>query len=346
MPDNFVPPDPCEVHRLVVLQLYFLGDTLLATPAIRALGRRFPCARIEVVVKRRSRAALERNPHVGLLTDYDPGNVLLRPAHWLSLRRRWRNEGVDLCVDLTADDRSARLLSAMRPATAVGFHSPRTSGRVAAGISKRCGERHVARHMLDLVSLLGASGDSTLEFHSSEEARARAKSWAGSSGGPIVALHPGGNRELRRWKLPRWILLARSLRESGVRLWSLGAGAERNLSRALAAEGVEDTAGNITLDEAAARLSRSAMLIGNDSGPMHLAASAGTPVLSLFGPSLPGTVAPEGPAHRHLHQRLDCCPCDQRRCVRPHDFCLDRIPVERVLHEAISMLRLSGNGAP
>ncbi len=338
MPDRFVPPDSGLVRRVVVLQLYFLGDTLLATPAIRALAGRFPGARIEVVVKRRSRAALERNPHAGLLTDYDPPNLLQRPAHWLSLRRRWRAEGVDLCVDLTADGRSARLLGAMQPDLAVGFHSGRTAALVAGGISKSCGERHVARHMLDLVGCVGAEGDSALEFHCSPGALAAAGEWAAADPASIVALHPGGNRTLRRWKLPRWIELARELRGRGMRLWSLGGRGERDLTRALVPEGVEDTASALTLDEAAARLARSALFIGNDSGPMHLAAAVGTPALSLFGPSLPSTVAPQGSGHRYLHERLECCPCDQRRCVRPEDFCLDRIPVARVLENALSML--------
>ncbi|MBI5835868.1 MAG: glycosyltransferase family 9 protein [Candidatus Eisenbacteria bacterium] len=337
--------EPASVRRLVVVQLYFLGDTLLATPALRALRRRFPGAALEVVVKRRSAAALERNPNVDRVTHYDPPRVWQRPFHWAALARGWRDGGVDLAVDLTADGRAERLLAGMRPAHSVGFHR---EGRIAArpGIPKACGPEHVSRHMLELVGLVGATGDARLEFHPSPGAREAARAWRGGLRGPVVALHPGGNRKLRRWRPDRFAALARGLAAGGAHVWVIGGRGERALGALLAREGAEDASGRLDLDAAAARLEESDLLVANDSGPMHLAAAVGTPVLALFGPSLPHTAAPLGPQHAHLHVRLECCPCDQRRCVRPNDFCLDRIPVEQALERAREMLGASVEGTP
>ena len=347
-------PRPEAVRRVVVVQLYFLGDTLLATPAIRALRARFPGASLEVVVKRRSAAALARNPHLSRLSLYDPPHLWQRPFHWAELGRRWAREAVDLAVDLTADRRSARLLSAMRPAAAIGFLNPGRGPAVDAGIPKACGPEHVARHMLRLVGLAGAAGSAELEFHPSDAARAAARAWqagrggsaagdAGAAapagpGGPLVALHPGCHRVLRRWRLERFGELARRLRAAGARVWVTGGAEDAPLGAQLEASGAENLAGRLSLDEAGARLEASDLLVANDSAPMHLAAAVGTPVLALFGPSLPHTVAPAGARHAHLHMPLPCCPCDQRRCVRPDDFCLDRISVAEVLRRAGELL--------
>jgi ADP-heptose:LPS heptosyltransferase len=265
--------------------------------------------------------------------------VLQRPGHWAALGRRWQSEEVDLAVDLTADARASRLLAAMRPRQAVGFLRGNLRLRVQAGIPKACGDEHVARHMLRLVGLTGAVDEPRLEFHPSEAAMAEARGWAAQDARPPVALHPGCNSALRRWKLERFAELTRRLSAEGARVWVLGTRAERDLGKELSRAGAEDCTGRLRLDATAARLKLSRVLVANDSGPMHLGVAVGTPTLALFGPSLPHTAAPLGPPHRHFHVRLPCCPCDQRRCVRPGDFCLDRIEVQTVLEAALGILR-------
>jgi ADP-heptose:LPS heptosyltransferase len=246
---------------------------------------------------------------------------------------------VDLAVDLTADRRSARLLEAMQPARAVGFDHPATRARLDSAISKECGSEHVARHMLRLAGLVGAAGDERLEFQCSDAARASAESWSTQGPAPRVAVHAGANRELRRWRLGHWVQLIGELRRKGIRVWALGGPGERAMLQALERAGAEVSPQGLTLDQTAARIACCELFIGNDSGPMHLASAVGAPVLSLFGPSLPETVAPPGPENYSIHVRMPCCPCDQRRCVQPKDFCLDRIPVDAVLLRAEQMIR-------
>ncbi len=331
-------PEPAGVKHVCAIQLYFVGDSLLATPAIRALRRRYPNALLEMVVKRRCRGIFAGSPQVDRVTVYDPEHFWQRPWHFRSLERAWREQPVDVAVDFTADRRSAMLLDRMHPACAVGFLRGNLELRVQAGIPKSCGPAHVAEHMLRLTSLLGAEGSPELEYHPGAAARERARTWRSGLSGPAVALHPGCNSLLRRWKPERWAELVRRLRACGLHPWALGGPGESKLGPLLERAGAEITIGRLSLEDTAARLEVSAAMVGNDSGPMHLSVSVGTPTLVLFGPSLPHTVAPPGPAHAWLHVPMPCWPCDQRRCVQPGNFCLDAIPVDRVLMEVRRMI--------
>ncbi|MCK5597114.1 MAG: glycosyltransferase family 9 protein, partial [Candidatus Eisenbacteria sp.] len=71
--------------------------------------------------------------------------------------------------------------------------------------------------------------------------------------------------------------------------------------------------------------------VGNDSGPLHIAASQGTPVVALFGPSTPERYAPRGSVLRVLWTHPPCSPCSQKKCVRPDDPCMEAITMDEVL---------------
>ena len=85
------------------------------------------------------------------------------------------------------------------------------------------------------------------------------------------------------------------------------------------------------------------LFIGNDSGPMHLAAALGTPCLGLFGPNLPSHSGPwplleDGP-HQTIEGHTPCRPCEQIVCHQPHDWCMDKIQVDDVLTRILSMMK-------
>ena len=340
MREPFAAPDPAEVARVVLVQLHFLGDTLLTTPALRALRRRFPEARIEALVKRRCLAVLERNPNVDLLTPYDPPSIWERPLYWRRLARRWDAERVDLCVDFTGDGRSARMLRAMRPRRAVGILRAADDPLVQAGVPRSCGMRHVARHFLDLAALAGAPGEEPMEFHPSEGARREAAAFRARTHGPLIAIHAGGNEPKRRWPLERFAAAAQALTASaGARVWAAGSRAERPLGERLARDASAlDLTGRTTIDQMAALFEASDLVIANDSGPLHLAAAVGTPTLALFGPSHPATCAPIGAGHAFLHGRAEGCPCAGKHCARGAESCLHRITPDMVADAAARLL--------
>lgn len=138
-------------------------------------------------------------------------------------------------------------------------------------------------------------------------------------GGPLVGLFPGSNAPARRWEADRFAELARVLAGQGVRVAVLGGPGERGLTAAVAAgsPGVVDLGGRTDLQGLAAVLSLCRLFVTNDTGPMHLAASVGTPTLTLWGSSSPAEVRPLGGTDVRVQGRpLPCAPCRKNHCPR------------------------------
>ncbi len=139
---------------------------------------------------------------------------------------------------------------------------------------------------------------------------------------PVVALFPGANAESRRWPAGRFAALAGRLAAAGRRVLVLGGPDEEELTRLVASAGVahgqcEDLGGRTDLTALAAVLARCDALVTNDTGPMHLAAALGTPVVALEGPADIRQTRPLGP-HVRLIGRFDlpCVPCVRNHCPR------------------------------
>jgi ADP-heptose:LPS heptosyltransferase len=99
--------------------------------------------------------------------------------------------------------------------------------------------------------------------------------------------------------------------------------------------------GATDLRQLAALLRRASLLVTNDSGPMHLAAAVGTPVVALFGPTDPRCVGPYGEGHIVLRKNIDCSRCRRNRCARD-SACMKAIEVEEVISAAREAIRLPG----
>jgi ADP-heptose:LPS heptosyltransferase len=92
--------------------------------------------------------------------------------------------------------------------------------------------------------------------------------------------------------------------------------------------------GKTTLMELAALYEKAAFVISTDTGPMHLAAAVGTPVIALFGPTAPWRTGPYGPGHQIVRAQLECSPCFKRRCETMD--CMSHISVKQVMDAAVS----------
>jgi heptosyltransferase-2 len=144
----------------------------------------------------------------------------------------------------------------------------------------------------------------------------------GSDGQPVVALFPGANGEARRWPAGRFSALAGRLAGRGIRVLVLGGPDEAGLTEVVAEAGAargtcEDLGGRTTLGELAHVLSGCDVLVTNDTGPMHLAAALGTPVVALEGPADVRQTRPLGTTVRLVGRfDLPCVPCVRNRCPR------------------------------
>jgi lipopolysaccharide heptosyltransferase II len=160
--------------------------------------------------------------------------------------------------------------------------------------------------------------------------------------GDWIGLNPGATfGSAKRWVPERYAETGDRLsRRSGARVAILGGPDERAMAEDIAAgmrEPVKVLAGCTTLSELMGVLSRLRLLVTNDSGPMHLAAALGVPVVAVFGPTDWRETAPRGQRHRVVREPVHCSPCLLRECPIDHR-CMKRVGTERVLAEAGALL--------
>jgi ADP-heptose:LPS heptosyltransferase len=169
------------------------------------------------------------------------------------------------------------------------------------------------------------------------------------AGRPIVAVHASGGRAIKQWPVARFAeVAARVAREEKAVLLLTGTTGDRGIvdevRRALP-PGIEvlDLVGEVDLPVLAAMLSRCRLLITGDTGPMHLAAAVGTPIVAVFGPSMPWRYAPISAPHRIVRIDLPCAPCNRIRlppvrCQGHTPDCLEGVTIDAVHHAARELL--------
>ncbi len=342
--------DPTGVSSILLIRLYFIGDVLLSTPVVNALKTTFPGARLSVLIKKRARPVLEANPFVDEIIEYDGVARYHSPIWMASLAARLRRARFDLAVDLTGDLRSSWLLFAADPGFRIGFNHAGCGFLLDRSIPYRS-TGHGVDHLLDSVRAVGASpADPMPRMYVTDGERARARELLADHGvagdAAFIVMAPGANWPPRRWPAERFGRLAALARERhGVTTVVTGSGCDVALGEAVVAEsrGAAVTlAGATDLRGLAAVAAGARAFVGNDSGPLHIAASQGTPVVALFGPNTPVRFAPRGAPSRVLWARYPCSPCDQRRCRRPDDPCMEAISVEDAAAALAELLREEG----
>jgi ADP-heptose:LPS heptosyltransferase len=344
-----------------VLRCNALGDYLMATPALAALRTRFPDAELTLLGARWHERFLTGRPgpvdrvlvlpRVAGLAGQPPDapDAAALPAFLAAVRA----QRYDLAVQLHGGGATSNPLVA-----ALGAR--RTIGLRAAGappLDANVPYRYYqpeADRFLEVVRLVGADGSAeypTLAVSDAERAAAAALL---PGIGPWVALHAGATDPRRRWPAERFATLADALTEAGARPALVGAAGEAEVSaavRAAAANPIIDLTGRTDLGTLAAVLQRSAVVVANDSGPLHLARAVGTATVGLY---WCGNAINAAPATRTRHRPLlswtvHCpeCGADCSTVGHPHrpgDGCahrpsfLDQIPVAEVCEEVSDLL--------
>jgi heptosyltransferase-2/heptosyltransferase-3 len=351
------PATPARAE-LVLLRPDHLGDVLLLLPALERLRRSLPELRIVLVVGPWSQAVVARNPHVDeVLTLPFPGFTRRRPAHpiapYVQLCRaavRLRRRG-SLAVVVLRDDHwwGAWLSRAAGIAVRAGADHPAVRPYLTHPVhlsTLHSVERNC--ELLDAIArLLGGQPPTTpvtpttvpLRWYSwpGSAAEAQALLRAAHIDRPYIAVHPGAGVAVKRWPVPRWIAVGRQLAAAGFALVLTGGPDERELADAIRrgiGEQAVSLAGHTTIPVLAEILRGARLVIGPDSGPLHLAVAVETPTVHLFGPSQPEHFGPWGnPArHRVLDAGWRCPSCGNLDSGRPEGAgCLLAITVDQVL---------------
>ena len=350
---------PVAPQRVLLLRLERIGDLVMALPAMRDVRTLAPAATIDLVVGSWNRPIGQALPYIDHVEVLDAGWLARGSARsgagqTIGAVRRWRSRAYDLAVNFEPDIRSNLLLAASGAAWTAGWTSGGGGALMdtALDYDARVHTRENARRLVSTV--FGESPrESTLPLLTIPDAvrRRAAARIRVRPAGPIVGLHVSGGRLVKQWEPEKFAEVARRLvdRQKAVVVLT-GSATDRRMvdevKSALSAGDVVDVAGAIDLLELAALLEQLDVLITGDTGPMHVAAAVGTPVVAVFGPSDPVRYAPAGPADRIVRSGLHCSPCNRIRmppahCVGHIPECLTSVPAAQVYDAVVSSLEHS-----
>ena len=332
--------------NVLVIKLRYIGDVLLATPVLQSLRAAWPEARVTVLVNRGTEGVLARNPHVDEVLILDRVGA----GRGIGLLRALRRRRYDCVIDLTDSDRSAVMTMATGAPTRVGFNwEHRWRGLAYTSIVDLAyGALHMVDYDLGALGPLGVSAVTnrpTLhagQQGATEAAGLLADAGAGLTGRPWIMIHPGARYWFKAWPEDRFAAFIDRMGACGLPSALVGGPGEQEKAERLSAlceHAPVNVTGRTSLPGLAALMRHCALFVGNDAGPMHMAAAVGTPVVALFGPSDPAVWGPRGVQSSVLYKGLDCRACFHPTCTRGSDSCMNRISVEEVLEETKRLLR-------
>ncbi len=319
--------------HILVIHTAFIGDVVLVTPLIVDLKRLYPDASIDVMVTLRARPILDCDPHVDGVIVFDKRGKDAGLRGFMRMASRVRREGYDWVVSPHRSLRSALLAWWSRAPIRIGFDT--SAGRFLFNkvVAYRSDLHEIDRNRLLLSTWEEVTDPASLCVHVCESDRQQVdsvlKTTSFQHGLKTVALAPGSVWQTKRWPLNYFQALVGLLVDDPLNIILLGGTEDRELTDQIAhlwPERVINLAGGLSLRESAEVIRRSTTLVTNDSAPMHLGAAVKTPVIALFGPTVPSIgFAPQGDQHIIIEKQLDCRPCSRHggpRCPLKHHNCM------------------------
>jgi ADP-heptose:LPS heptosyltransferase len=292
-------------RKLLYIRNDRLGETLLNLPAAAALKAGLPGASLTVLAHAEVAPLLAILPWIDdVMADEPGGGAWWRRA--ATLARRLRPRRFDLAVISNPKKELHAAAWLARIPVRVGYNRKLGRWLLTHRIEDRkaLGGRHEAEYNLDLVRALGLPAADPRWPWPAQEREQRdvdqiLQSSALQPSEPFIALHPWTSHPSKQWPTDRFVELGRRLdRELGLRVAVIGGPDERG--KASFPAPLVDLVGRCSLPQSAALLRRARLLVSNDSGPAHLAAAVGTPVLGLFSGATaagPGRWGPWGAGH-------------------------------------------------
>jgi lipopolysaccharide heptosyltransferase II len=351
-----------------LIRLRLIGDVVFTTPALTALRRRFPDARITYLVEEPAEPVVRHNPALDDVIVVTRPRGVARLGYDVALARRLKAARFDLAIDFHGGPRSGFLTWATRAPQRIGYDLPGRGWCYTTRVPwtrSLIPPRHSVLNQWALLEPLGIGppdrARDPVTMPLDPEAGRRVDERLAAAGiereSRLIVLHVSAGNPFRRWPASSFAAAAATLAsEDPSRRIVITSGP----SESAAAESVADEArriagaassrivrtGEFDLAELGALVERAALFIGGDSGPLHVAATTRTPIVALFGPTLPERSMPwRDPAIGAIAVdagQLPCRPCHQRHCV-PGDFrCLTAISPTMVVTAAETLLKAEG----
>ncbi len=285
-------------QNILVVRTDRIGDVVLTTAALRALRQKFPEAKISVLLSPATRDLVEGNPDVDAVLVDDRARVH-KGMGYLRLIREIRRRHFDLAVIYHTKKRTNFLCWAAGIPVRMGYKDKKFGFLLNVPLpdDRPLGRKHEVHYCLEVLKSLGVT-DSPVTLHVpvQPDNEAWVKNWMGRCGisqaQNLIAVSPSASCPTRRWPVNRFIELIRGLQGRFKASFVIVGGPEgaplaEEIQRAFSGP-VYNLAGKTTLGQLVSLLKRCNLLVSNDSGPVHVAAALGTPVVSIFTRNQPG----------------------------------------------------------
>jgi len=362
------------VSDVLLVRLDLLGDVAFSLSAARAVKLRWPSARVTMLTLPQTADLAGASEDVDEVISIDT-NLLRSPAtlfkretlrNLASSIRKLRSRRFDAVVSLYG--RTSSLLALMaRAAIRIGYRDEAyPSGldvRLPDGRFSQAQRRHDTELGLRLVQALPDYGPGGLPHRGvgtenvpaprirvsrTDEIAGMLRAYGISTTSPLVVLHAGsGYGEFKRWPVRNFCDLAERVSAFGVSTVVTGAAGDAAVARRIVgSSSAVSFAGETSMPQLIALLRRADVVVSGDSGPLHVAAALGTPVVGIYGPTDPlvnGPLPWHGQPVAVLRRDIACSPCysveSRAECPLGHNICMDLVTVDEVASAVLAILR-------
>jgi heptosyltransferase I len=324
------------MNRVLIVRLGALGDIVHAIPVAAALRHAFPDARIDWLVSAKHREILDLVPVIDRRLAIDDGAGAGAGSRMLAGIREVRRAHYDVALDLQGLLKSAVLARSAGAPRVIGFSSRYVRERLARAFYTEAhdpvGVPHVVHQNLALLERVGLTVVAP-EFPIEQVDSDIARQVRERTGGAYALLNPGAAWPNKRWPPSRFAAVAGSLasrhRIASVVLWGPG---EQSLAEQVvaAAGGAAMLSPPTSIADLVALARGAALMVSGDTGPTHVAAAVGTPIVGIYGPTRPSRNGPWSPRDVTV-SRDAVCQCHHLRQCRLARMCLLDIEVDEVL---------------
>ncbi|MBN1157454.1 glycosyltransferase family 9 protein [Candidatus Woesearchaeota archaeon] len=339
---NNIPKNP---KSILFIQLWGIGETILTLPAIDAVKKRYPSARTTIL-------CTERNKYV-----YSGYNAVVTSMNPFRIKLFILNnfKKFDIVVDFEEYLNISAIISFFVGKASIGFDSQIRS-RLYSKTVRYDDSQHTVLTFFDLVKKLGVKREAgeLVRLKTTKQEKENVGKWLKKEGvkkGKLIALVPGAAESSKSRMWDKYPALGEILaKKYNATIVLVGAPYEKELLELMKKQmsvKTITTAGKITLRELFHLLEKCSLVISNDTGPMHIAAAQGTPVIGLFGPNTPTRWAPFSKKGVSIYKKMKCSPCINTHLgivpecrLKGNDYrkCMKAVSVYEVVEKARKLL--------
>lgn len=334
-----------EVRRILLVQLDHLGDAVMTTSLLPGLRERFPQATIDVLCAPWNYEVFTRREVARIFVSrwnrFQRGRTWAWPCSSLYWGWKLRSRKYDVALDVRGEFSIALLMALSGARRRVGWPSAGGGFLLTDGVDYVVG-RHEVESRTAILETLGVTSRAITppSFSPSPAADRFVAHMLGEflhGDQPLLVFHIGAGTQAKQWPVAHWReLLGRAALEFDARVILVGGPSEVETAREITQNqfwpGLMDWTGRLTIDQLAALLRRADAVIGNDSGPAHLAAAVDSDVIVLFsGTNDPALWRPWGERVRVLRNPVLCSPCFLTQCRLADHPCLRGLHPEKVV---------------